>query len=317
MNLEKLEFVKSQLGHYTGPKKNLSDSTFVLCPSHSEKTPSFRIFHTANSNSPGWGKCYGCGFSAPWDQFAKDLGLEQYKWSKPSPKYALPLVRNDQEDSKVDLKFKPLPKNKIWRQINTNLLRSIGCKLIDQYGEKLIYMPVIIKGEERGYIRARLRKAKDKPSYLNSKGKWSERYGLFPYDYAVKSKPKTLVLVEGPRDALRLLSKGIPTMAILGTQSWSPTKTKMLELSGIQRVILCMDGDPAGIHAIEQIEPKLKSMFKTQVFDLAGKDSPYWPIRNKVDPGKYAKANGIELWDPGNCPLNKIKELKKLIKEIE
>jgi len=76
--------------------------------------------------------------------------------------------------------------------------------------------------------------------------------------------------------------------------------------------VLCMDGDDAGKKAIELIEPQLEGLINTTVFDLCGPDSPYDQFADEDEPSKVAKAAGVELWDPGNMPLNKVKELKAL-----
>lgn len=318
MDIRKLDFVLSELASFSGTKKKVGDSTFVLCPYHSERTPSFRIFHSASSRSPGYGRCYGCGQKAPWDSFAPMLGLRAYTWAKPTQQFARPVVQPP-DSSDIDLPqfdFKPLPKGKVWREIQTDLLIAIGCLRIRQYDEPFIYMPVNVRGEERGYIRARMRKKKDKPSYLNKAGKWSDRYGLFPYDYAVKDSPKSLVLVEGPRDALRLLSFGIPAIAILGTQSWTKRKAQLLEMTGAKSVVLCFDGDDAGLAAEKLVLPSLSLLMNVVVFSLRERDSPYWQFRHEDEPSKEAKRNKVELWDPGSMPIRKIKQLKRLLRQL-
>ena len=316
-NLKKLEFVKYQLASYSGQKRLVGDTTFILCPYHQEKTPSGRIFHSPRTRSPGYFTCYGCGTKKSWDELAPAIGLNPFQWTKPKPVYAHSVLSEAAEKA-LELKFEfdSLPPNKVWRQISTNLLIDVGCKIISQYGTRFIYMPVRIRNEERGYIRARLRKVADKPSYLNKAGKWSEQHGLFPYDYAVKTKPQTIVLVEGPRDALRLLSNGIPAIAILGTQSWSETKSRNLELSGAKNIVLMMDGDDAGIKATSMLAPSLSKMFRVHEFELSGDDSPYFKYKDNDAPSKAAKLDGVSLWDPGNCPPHKITELKKLIRKL-
>lgn len=319
MDQRKLEHVLQQLDHYSGPKKKLnSASTFVSCPFHSESTPSGRVFHSGTSKSPGFFKCYGCGQTATWDEVAPKLGLKAYQWTKPITQFAAPLRAKDETPEEAELKFSPIPKGKIWRQIKTQLLIDIGCKKVrviyDGFrpGPVMLYFPAMIKGELRGYIRARLKKVDGKPSYLNQAGGWSKDYGLFPYDYAIRNKPHTIVLVEGPRDALRLNMLGIPAIAILGTQSWSRRKSRMIELTGARTVILAMDGDDAGLAAIQLIKPLLIDMVRVKIFSLTGPDSPYWRFRNLDEPTKAMKAKGVESWDPGNMPLKKARELKAL-----
>src|SRR5690606_7832235 len=111
------------------------------------------------------------------------------------------------------------------------LLSDIGAKLCQKQYEdgswsaKMLWLPVKVNNQTKGYIKARLKKQEGMTSYINAPGKWSLTYGLFPYDYAVDVMAQldlsTMALVEGPRDALRLLSEGIPACAMLGTQSWS------------------------------------------------------------------------------------------------
>ena len=318
MDYRKHNHVMSELQTYAGPKKVLSDSTFVSCPYHSERTPSGRIFHSPSTKNPGYFKCYGCGQKASWDEVAPRLGLRPYVYSKPQELDARPAVRELEQDDALHFQHTPLPRDKKWRSISTNLLIDIGCTLIFQYNEKFIYMPVNVLGEEKGFIRARLQKIADKPSYLNKPGKWSERYGLFPYDYSIalmrRKKLNTLVLVEGPRDALRLLSNDIPACAILGTQSWVKRKGELVEIAGVEKVITCFDGDDAGIDATSSITEKLHTLVKTENFNLAGKDSPYHEFRKNKSPAKSAKQAGVELWDPCNMPIRKVKQLKSLIK---
>ena len=320
MDIRKLDFILAELASYSGVKKKVGDTTFVACPYHSERTPSFRIYHKANSKQPGFGKCFGCGAAHPWDEYAPRLGLKAYIYAKPSQQFARSVVKPLEDDMSVVFRHKPLPKDKVWRGIKTNLLIDIGCTLIKPYDETFIFMPVTIKGEERGYIRARLHKIKDKPSYLNKAGRWSELFGLFLYDYAVKMMRdkglNTLVLVEGPRDALRLISLGIPAIAILGTQSWSKRKATLMELTGAKNVVLCFDGDCAGLKAEALVTPSLSRLVTVSVFDLRGKDSPYWQFRNEEEPSKCAKLNKVELWDPGAMPLSKVRQLKQLIASL-
>lgn len=318
-SLNRRQFVLDQLAMYAGVTKKLNDaSTFIICPFHSEKTPSFRIFHGERTTSP-FGVCYGCGQKKTWNDLAPVIGLKPFEKQKPKDEFLnLSLLPADSdfetEEQKEKIRFKALPKNKKWRGISTNLLIDIGAKKCEVYHEEhgwlkpKIYLPVIIRERERGYIKARIKKHADFPSYINSKGVWSKTHGLFPYDASVKLmkklKTRTIVLVEGPRDALRLLSAGIPAMCILGTQSWTSQKTKVLELSGATTVILFMDGDCAGKDATKKLKKELKSMFDLKILKLwTLPGSPYIQFNHLPEPSKAAKKKGISLWDPGSCPI--------------
>jgi hypothetical protein len=102
-------------------------------------------------------------------------------------------------------------------------------------------------------------------------------------------------------------------MCILGTQSWSDNKAKLLELAGVETVVLLMDGDCAGIDATYMLKPKLIQMFKVKViklWKLTG--SPYIQFKDEEYPSKAAKKADVTLWDPGNCPEWILKKVKRL-----
>lgn len=328
----KLDFVRVQLQQYSGPKREMGSSTFVICPFHSEKTPSARIFVGEDTKNPGFLKCYGCGGSGSWDKIAPLLGLKPYKKGKPEVEYAnLNLLPSEDVDERTSddsnfvmekMTFKDLPKGKKWRGIKTSLLIKMGAKIcqIDskEYGllKPRLWLPVHINGELRGYIKARFRKDPDYPSYINAKGPWSRTHGLFPFDPAIELMreldSKTVVLVEGQRDALRLIEAGIPAMCILGTQSWSDTKAKLLELAGVRRLILLLDGDCAGREATKLLKPKIETMFKVVALKLWSMEgSPYVQFKDEEYPSKAAKKADVTLWDPGCMPEWIIKRIKR------
>ncbi len=315
----RLQFVLDQLAQYSGLKNTQPSYTLIICPFHAEKTPSGRVNHSATSKSPGWFKCYGCGHSAKWDELAPKLGLKPFTRQKPADEFLnLSLMSPDvrttsKEFVKEEMTLSELPKGKTWRGIKTSLLTELGAKKCKvnhpEHGwlKTKIYLPVLINKRLRGYIKARVTKHADYPSYINAKGGWSKTHGLFPFDFAIavakRLKTKTVLLVEGPRDALRLLQMGVPAMCILGTRSWSDTKSKLLELAGLTQVVLMMDGDCAGKAATEMLRPRLEGMFKVSVVRLwAIKGSPYRQFKDEAEPSKAAKVAGVSLWDPGNAP---------------
>lgn len=332
------EFIRSQLA-MLAVKKTGPTSTFVLCPFHGEKTPSGRIQHDSTGRWSGSFKCFGCGRTAKWNEVAKLLGLEAFGKSEyvkerdvPSFKedhYAVTLLSTNKSSEKTPVKYYPLSdKNaaKIgleeneWRGYDVGFLReTIGVDImfIPEYGRHYLRLPVIVNGKLRGWAKAQLFKPKNKkfPSYLNKPGTWVNTHGLFPFDASISlmrdNSLSTVVIVEGQRDALRLIREGIPAMCMMGTQSWSDSKSRLLEFAGVTRVILLMDGDDAG---------KKATRFLKTGFRLPTDEEP------AITPlSKFFILEEIRLWtmkvpedhpedklDPGNMPQTMLKKLKKL-----
>lgn len=322
--------IKGELARITTPKKLGSKFSFILCPYHSEKTPSGRVYHDDSGfSSKAYFKCYGCGVRKSWAQLASDLGLNPFTGDgefSPSGrvlKHSFETVDSDLlgnaplEATLDDLTlYKLTPSNAervgienyTWRGFDCEFLRKFVNARIsywDRTGRYYMFLPVNLFGEQKGFIQAQLKKPTDKkiPSYLNAGGAWSLHFGLFPFDPAIqlmRSKDlSTLVLVEGPRDALRLLSKGIPAVSILGTQSWSDSKSSNLEFAGVEKIIIFMDGDAAGKAATRMLETgkrqegivsfkPLSSTFQVETLRL-------WKVPL---PENFPESS----LDPGNCP---------------
>lgn len=338
---EKVQHVLSQISGLPGKSKPGLKETYVLCPYHRERTPSGRIKHSlSNGRSIGTFNCFGCGQWRKWNDFATENGLQPFVQgndTKVPPQrfdYIDDRLLPDEEQEVSDLgieRYRLSPLNakaadylglpdQTWRGFSFGFLRKVGCELFYHRDKEryFVFLPVYVKGTLRGYIKGLAVKYK-KIGYLNAPGSWALKSGLFPYDYAVKlmheKGHKTLVLVEGPRDALRLLKAGIPALCILGTQSWSPEKVLLLEQSGAESLALCMDGDSAGKKATrllysgmrtstsrtgerlqQYVAPPLHELFTTWSFNLWDYEVP----EDFPDKG----------YDPGNMPRSLIRELK-------
>ena len=333
-----VEHVLAELQKLSGAKHG-SKFTMILCPYHGEKTASGRILHDYARTGVGRFKCYGCGKSAPWNELAVTLGLEQYGkkmgfHTAETPKLNEELHKNkllpparktvnsgsSDEERYFDLDEynadKAGIKNNEWRGFPISFLSDvIGAKLLYKWNKFYLWLPIKVNQKLKGYINAQIVKSKDKkvPSYINAPGSWVLTHGLFPFDQAIKlmrSKGlSTIVLVEGPRDALRLLHAGIPAVAILGTQSWSDSKARLLEFSEVSTVILLMDGDVAGKTATRFIATGKRDS------ELVTK-----PLRDSFT------VNIIRLWnislpagfpdlsiDPGNMPDKFLLKLNKML----
>jgi DNA primase len=326
---KKLDFIKTQLSSYGGEKKEYGERVMIRCPFHNDGTPSGSL--SLSQTWPGSFRCYACGTKASWDELAVKLQLQPFKRGEPKEEFAIDLVaaatqyfENKENYRKDKFKFSPLPKNKKWRGLSTNLLIELGGQLCVKWSDdyqswnstKFIHLPVTINDEQVGFFRARLKKEVDQPSYLNAAGKWSRTHGLFPFDHSIQMMKdqgsRSVVLVEGQRDALRLVSHGIPAMCIFGTQSISSKKLQHLECAGVKRLIILMDGDEAGIDATEKIKEIANPMFdEVRVIKLWNmKGSPYRQFEDHENPTKAAKEAGVEPWDPGNCPQRILDRIK-------
>jgi DNA primase len=92
----------------------------------------------------------------------------------------------------------------------------------------------------------------------------------------------TIVLVEGPFDALRLCYEGISALSILGTSNWSKLKLATLEGMACKKIIICMDGDKAGRDAERQIFEDTAGVIKRKRFRL--------PLQTPgIDPGNMSE----------------------------
>lgn len=331
---DRTEFVKEQLRGYSGAKRPSPLYTFVLCPYHSERTPSFQVRHDPTKpRSVGWGQCRGCGVSHKWNDFAPLLGLKTFGKPSPEGKFEkVPLTHYDEAlfgESSVDTSTytiheypltdknwnKLIGEGKRWRSFSVDRLRQIGAKFAIRkstgYSSTYIKLPVNVHGVEVGWIHARLKKHETYPSYLNMPGIWSKKKGLFMFDQSRTLMQslglKTVVIVEGPRDAFRLYCKGIPAVCMLGTQSWTKAKLRCLESIGAERVIVCMDGDNPGRDATRLLikgERKTKEGYEKVAPPM---DEVFTVVNFKL----YTKSPGD---DPGNMSLALVQELKSMLK---
>lgn len=320
---EKVLHIKSELAKVPGVIMK-SDMAMVHCPFHGgDNTPSCAIYWKNSSKNIGGFYCFGCGKAGSWNTLANALGLEPF-YTEPKDRYSAPLITNTKKKEKTEgLVLSPMPLDNTWRGLPTSLLARVGCKIGQihysdgRWSKRFVYMPVIIDGKTEGYIKARLQKEDGKPSYVNKKGNWVKSCGLFPFDYAISQMTdrKTIVLVEGQRDALRLLRYGVPALCIMGTHNWNEKKCQLLEMHGVKRVIIAMDGDDAGIEGTRLLYPLAKEYFESAKVSRLWKwkGSPYLKFAHLPEPSKAAKEAGVELWDYYNCPMSVVEALRNAV----
>ena len=290
--------------------KRQGDYTVMVCPFHADSNPSCSV----KSSPPyqGFYKCWSCGARGPFSKLAEKLGLEPGVAPTPhidvAPYEAFFRVNlaMEEDDRIIDPDtLRPMSAKNVqqlnikdgWRSIPIDFLReTVGAKIINT---KFLYFPVMVNGKEAGYIKAAKEKSTSKkvPSYLNKPGLWSKTHGLFLFDQALElaDGSNTIILTEGPRDPMRLLMEKLPAVAMLGTQSWSDAKRRLLERAGIEHLILCMDGDEAGRTASLMLKEACDGYINVHDFALYEWEGEY---------------------DPFNMPFSLVKKLRKLYRSL-
>lgn len=312
-------------------KRVMSNSVAICCPFHADKSPSFYInIDETNRRVPlGYGHCFSARCpkkKANWNEIAEVLGLQKIKVRESDGKqiqeYVQPLSANlrnsllSQQSLKMEdverefnvLLSLPMEDDEEWRGFSGKFLSKIGCKVaVDAYDNKCLILPMYVEGELVGAVKATWEKPKSKKvlSYVNLKGEWIKEKGLFPYDLVdrmIRRRGLTyVVLVEGQRDALRLIKYGIPAVAILGTKNWSKQKRNLVLSLGVDKVVVMMDADAAGIEASNVIMKDLKGRITRHLVKLP-------EIQRQMEKEKGSPLG--ENLDPGNCPVNVLNELK-------
>lgn len=338
------EFIIAELNSL--PRKEIERfGAKIVCPYHNDTNPSMNVnLDVDEKTAPlGWARCWSCKTSKPWSDLADTLGLRKYNNKKKrSSDYVDPdryrdglLSTEDDKDVEDgfqkdldDLQFFDF-QMETWREIPCDFLAKVGCKFAyKEYNDTFyVWMPVLINKKLRGYVKAELEKPepvmkKDKkgelysvrpPSYLNAPGKWSAKYGLLFYDYAVKlmlrKELKTIVLCEGPRDGLRLLRYGIPAMPVLGAGNWNEDKRFQLEKTGAENIIIFMDGDAAGHMATKIIYRDIKQHFNTKFMSLWKYATPLVNKRGKPVLDEKGETKMLE-YDPFSCPKKFLRQVK-------
>ena len=324
MTLSNLRFIENELNRVASSVKLKREGarTFICCPFHTEKTPSLLINLSTNSRYPaGSFKCMGCGEHGGWRKLADALGLRTPDNKGKAEVYEEAFFngRLDQHDS-PDI----VPKDKIkdslglvaigrqdkeWRGLPASYLTDVGGELVEgKGGNRFLYFPCSVDGVVVGGIRAMLDVKEGEKTigvkYKNSPGEWSRNDGLYPYDYTAmlldkfqkKHGFRGLCVVEGARDSLTLNYHGIPTVGILGTQSWGSIKhNRLLDLEP-DFVLICMDGDNAG-------RKSELTLFNDMVSHL--------PCR-RMNLTRFNSECGFEV-DPGNAPDWVIQEILKAV----
>lgn len=271
----------------------------MLCPFHADSNiGSFGV-----NRQLGFYKCFSCGAKGPWNRLAEHLGMEKLAVRggesasssmqdvKDDMTRALRKAGVDDPNKRREKKnrpiVKPWPRNKGWRAVRGRVLSKLGCiQVVDlQHNTLRIGLPVRnLGGELLGYTCRALDPEDAEPKYTPlaaDRTGWRKKElpateALFLVERALEEDWEYAILVEGPYDALRLYALGVPALAILGTNSWTPQKAAILAGLGLKAIVVLMDNDDSGREAQDRIVDDLRRVTKCIGLNLPPK---------KKDPG--------------------------------
>jgi DNA primase len=265
----------------------------IICPYHKEKTPSMVVNTTEPHLGRAW--CFACGANKNFNQLMGGNYIE----SSESLSLSISDDVLNEDSNPVDKDWVNWPrwdKNKVWRTIPGKTVRKVQGRVENtEYGLRLA-LPCIQNKRVQGLIHCSFYKSKI--AYLYDKHPFINRT-LYLYDHAKKmlskSKTKTLFFVEGPRDALRFTSVGLPTVANLGGITvFNEYKAELLLDLNPNQIIIATDPDEIGEKLAAMVKDSLPGVRKRRLlfdveYDKKGK------VTLKEDPASIDKEKLAKL----------------------
>ena len=263
----------------------------TLCcnPDHHDSNPSLSIKRDGTKAI-----CWACKWTGSWNKIAGLIGAERVDISTgdmlDSAIQSVAAFHQTPEAKPVQMP-EAVPWEGPWRSAPEALLRRLDAGLWQDGTVERLLLPFWQQGRLMGGTGRVLTEPSRHPwatdqewkrtikGWYDQHPKWKNVYGspvrsvLWPYDLIVGTP--SIALVEGPSSCLRLLGKGIPCLAILGSQNWSPFKQTLLVPKGIRRVTLAFDGDDAGRDVTSRVRQSLTSSgFLVDSVDLPDGQDP-------------------------------------------
>lgn len=198
--------------------------------------------------------------------------------------------------------------------------------LLDLFRNRITFPIRNDKGDVIAYS-ARIYNNEDTSKYINSRESIIFKKGntLYNYDKCKQEsmKTKTVILVEGQMDAIRVYSSGIKN--VCATMGTALTKDHINILKRLNsKVILMMDNDAAGEKStIANGEALIEAGLEVSVVRLSGeKDPDSYILKNGIDAFKDNIKNALTYFDfklnyyKNKRNLNKADELAEYINEV-
>lgn len=282
------------------------------------------------------GNCFGCRAKTSthggWNGLASLLGLAQIDGNQsqittfvaPSRTRLVPHFdavegfdwQNLLETWNIEFAI-PWPRDQSFRGVPGWLMRRTGAYLAFD-GERQTSYAILLQHTNHvlvGAVKAVLRPTRrTRAKYLNARGPWVKTHGLWPWqtvEQMVSVQRQrgigvAVALVEGPRDALRLIGCGVPALAILGSNNWTVEKRDLFVTLDPDVVLFGFDNDSGGKLAYDLVSPTVVGYSRVEQLDYrwaerdhrrqhkqSGDKTPW--VRPKLDPGSV-DVHQIKLW---------------------
>ena len=173
--------------------------------------------------------------------------------------------------------------------IRSGLINENNLELNDVYRNRIMFPLYDLNGKIIGY-NGRVYNGETENKYVNSKETeiFKKRELLYNYHRAREEarKKKSIIIMEGPMDVIRAYTIGVKNcVATLGTAFGKEQAMLIRKLSS--NVILCFDGDAAGLKATKSaIDELLKLGINPKIVRL----------ENNSDPDEYIIKNGKDVF---------------------
>lgn len=244
-----------------------------LNPKHDDSNPSMRV-----DKVTGMYHCFSCGYKG---NILKDSGANY----SPTSIKVLELKRKIQDIIKPShtIPATSTPYAFDLREIPAAVLQEFGAFSDSTlYPERIMFPIKDFVGNITCFV--------GRYTHSNAKSK----YKVFPEEsemYCFPTNPKifrnTIVLVEGIFDMLNLYVKGIKcAVAAMGTHTILKQWQRVLmpyKAQGVNRIILCMDGDDAGRSSAEKLAKLLEKEFLIEIIELPEGKDPGSLSKNEVN----------------------------------
>jgi DNA primase len=260
------------------------------CPFHPDRdTPSLVIY---TDHDPVKWYCFGCRAHGLWEKLAQALKAGDLERDWDDPRAYKHLSQVFRQMVRSDPALPPLTRPWTfgrWREFSEGALNKVHARWWYDEIDKVrrILWPVWDSDSSLvGWVARDLDNRAEGRKYRNMP-RMEALHTLWPYPINPVYPERSLVLVEGITDALRLLEVGIPALANLGT-AWSLDRTALVGLLEIERVVLAFDPDSAGEQATFRVGHALRQS----------------PVQ--VDVWRWSEGH-----DPGDAPIEEVHELRK------